>query len=1187
MRDGLTALAGLFIIMLVAALAGPAFVDWTQWRGEIDRRLGDTIGVPLTTTGDIAVQLLPHPQLALSGIVIAQPVSAGSSASDALLRIQQLKLSLSLPALIKGEIRVSSARADGAVLTVLHDQAGRLRLPAAVMSEAARRASIEALTLSRSEIRLRSMATGGEQIIGPIAAEITAQAMAGPWKIEAEISGQPIRLVTGAHGSLTGLPFKLASDNGVQRLEGEGQLRFMPEDGFTATTLTGQMNLALKGKQPDEPGLAAATGSAAPTVLSARGGISGGKVSFSAISLDIGEVGKLEGDGEWEIAGGAPLRLKLRSRRMVGDALADTGAAGPELDGIIARLPPLDLALALDQLTWRGEEMVDVAANLAVRANRVHVTHGVAKAAGAALSVAGEAAADGSSGRIHLGIDAPNLQRAALALGRLGLAPESADALSGLAPLTLSTSVIWQGNAVRLEDLMASSRKGILAGRIEHRAGYGGIFLNGRGIDLAGWTSLKPLASPWLATLDANARLDIDLNLSDTAWREGPKGSARIVAARDAGRWRVSRLEASGFGGLTIKAADRGPSNALVVQVDAPDAAPVAGIAAVLLPEIFQRGLTTRVAQFSPLVLSVTLPVSEAGNWQARGFAGPRLAVALEGMFGASDKGQPDGPGIGLSKARVEGEGHAILDLVDPRLSAAGLAAAAGLGNATGPGNATGVGSAKGLGDLGRMTLEYAAIAQGAAGVSNSAALTLNGPVLSAGWEMAPDGQGRASIGPFRAQWRGATPASLTGILHWQEDGLSLEDARLTGSDGASPPLADGRLELGRDGTVGGRVAMQKLDVRLVRDLAWGTPNQTSQRFSQAPELPDARIALSAGQVVAGSTLIASNWSGKLIVDNTSLRLEDMGGTMAGGMLGGSLRLGREGSLRGLGWRLSLAGANAGIVTGKRLLGRLDIKLDGGTSGETSQRLLAGLGGAGQFSVSDGRIADLAPSALPAALEGQELHDGLGQAFVAALGEGEWPLGSAGAPLTLSGGVLRLGRIESIAGGTRLGLSGLLDFRSQRLDISAELTPAARSANRNETTAKAAVAWRGALDAPAREIDIDGVRTVLAARELARELERVAAFEADARERAMFARRLRSEREAKEREMREREAAAKAAKAREEIEAKARADALRPQNRDLVPEAGQTSPAARLGPMQILPIPLPSPSVPAGRAPAL
>ena len=77
MRDGLTALAGLVILAMVAALAGPGFVDWGQWRSEIDRRLGAAVGMPIVSHGPVTLQLLPP-----GGILATASCSARVSADE-------------------------------------------------------------------------------------------------------------------------------------------------------------------------------------------------------------------------------------------------------------------------------------------------------------------------------------------------------------------------------------------------------------------------------------------------------------------------------------------------------------------------------------------------------------------------------------------------------------------------------------------------------------------------------------------------------------------------------------------------------------------------------------------------------------------------------------------------------------------------------------------------------------------------------------------------------------------------------------------------------------------------------------------------------------------------------------------------------------------------------------------------
>jgi uncharacterized protein involved in outer membrane biogenesis len=63
LRDILTVLAAVLILVLVAALAVPPFIDWGAHRGAIDAALTRAAGAEVRTEGAIAVRLLPSPRV--------------------------------------------------------------------------------------------------------------------------------------------------------------------------------------------------------------------------------------------------------------------------------------------------------------------------------------------------------------------------------------------------------------------------------------------------------------------------------------------------------------------------------------------------------------------------------------------------------------------------------------------------------------------------------------------------------------------------------------------------------------------------------------------------------------------------------------------------------------------------------------------------------------------------------------------------------------------------------------------------------------------------------------------------------------------------------------------------------------------------------------------------------------------
>ena len=61
MNTFLSYLAGFIALLLVAALAGPTFVDWNQFRGEFEAQAQKITGREVTIGGDISFVVLPAP----------------------------------------------------------------------------------------------------------------------------------------------------------------------------------------------------------------------------------------------------------------------------------------------------------------------------------------------------------------------------------------------------------------------------------------------------------------------------------------------------------------------------------------------------------------------------------------------------------------------------------------------------------------------------------------------------------------------------------------------------------------------------------------------------------------------------------------------------------------------------------------------------------------------------------------------------------------------------------------------------------------------------------------------------------------------------------------------------------------------------------------------------------------------
>ena len=65
MQTTLLGLAIAFILALVAALVGPYFVDWNQFRPQFEAEASRVVGAPVRVGGGLDARLLPAPSLRL------------------------------------------------------------------------------------------------------------------------------------------------------------------------------------------------------------------------------------------------------------------------------------------------------------------------------------------------------------------------------------------------------------------------------------------------------------------------------------------------------------------------------------------------------------------------------------------------------------------------------------------------------------------------------------------------------------------------------------------------------------------------------------------------------------------------------------------------------------------------------------------------------------------------------------------------------------------------------------------------------------------------------------------------------------------------------------------------------------------------------------------------------------------
>ena len=118
----LLGLAIAFILALIAALVGPYFIDWNQFRPQFEAEATRVIGAPVRVAGALDARLLPTPSLRLRSVVVGGANDLGKVRAD------KLDVEFSLGSLMRGEWRANELTINGMALDLGLDRAGPDRL---------------------------------------------------------------------------------------------------------------------------------------------------------------------------------------------------------------------------------------------------------------------------------------------------------------------------------------------------------------------------------------------------------------------------------------------------------------------------------------------------------------------------------------------------------------------------------------------------------------------------------------------------------------------------------------------------------------------------------------------------------------------------------------------------------------------------------------------------------------------------------------------------------------------------------------------------------------------------------------------------------------------------------------------------------------------------------------------------
>ncbi|MEX2296502.1 MAG: AsmA family protein [Dongiaceae bacterium] len=105
LRKSLFIVAGIVVLLIVAVLVGPSFVDWNQYKPQIAAEVEKATGRTLSIDGDLSLSVLPAPTLTAEGVRFAN--IEGGSAAD-MVTLEALDVRVAFMPLLSGDVQVTS-----------------------------------------------------------------------------------------------------------------------------------------------------------------------------------------------------------------------------------------------------------------------------------------------------------------------------------------------------------------------------------------------------------------------------------------------------------------------------------------------------------------------------------------------------------------------------------------------------------------------------------------------------------------------------------------------------------------------------------------------------------------------------------------------------------------------------------------------------------------------------------------------------------------------------------------------------------------------------------------------------------------------------------------------------------------------------------------------------------------------
>jgi AsmA family len=1173
LRDILTGLAVILIVLLTGALVVPRVLTWSDWRQEVNAELSRRIGVPVATEGAIRIVLLPTPSLSLRKVKVGKPELSNAT-------IESLHASMSLTALLRGELRIKEATVKGASFKVRTSESGDVlglpgRTPGSFAPESV---VIEKLEVATSDVTVEQAGNPDAMTMNTISGEVEASSLIGPFRGSARFTtGDGPANLRIAGGKLENGRMRVKGlfedENRAARVDLDGTFDFAAAPGKTAQIFQGQVaasgNVTIAAKDGFAQVLWRLVSPAAATREI---------MALDGLELTLGEdskSAKFGGAADVNLSSSPSISAVLSARQIDLDRIFAVDSSGGK-----PRSPAQMIDIIAASLSGRGLSPDVAAKNRPALPAHVEVTVGNVVLGGDVVSGLIVHGQYGGSRVVLDRVQATLPGRTELDISGT-ISPGDQGGFDGNATLSSKDGrrlINWYAGGasdIPIKVLEATGKvaagpgllmfsgldaridEGRLTGSVERRTEGSVEQRPSFRADLKGDGLPLELTQIFSTQGDSGTDLDLSLDLANIRAGSAKAGRLRAHAVRNKAGLAINDVEVENLGGMRIKGRSSlgSAGGSLVADVEIPAAASAID----LLRRAGYEQAADILAARAPALGSISARIT--GESRSDG-AMVRTSVALDGKIGATAAN-----GI-LKWVLPAATGEPLRDvstslsvrLASPR--SAQLLAQLGLDTIAveaGPAELT----IDSSGDFIKgMPTKIAGTVAGSRVLFDGALRLGNmlnpfdGLLEIETTDLAPLAQVLAIASPPVPP---RTPAKITARA--QFTGFKLTLAHLEMLFAQNVVKGEVAFDFLQAGRIAGQLVADSVDARLLASIAVGerAAIMDSNGWSTKPFGPaqppvllgdvwiDAKkLTLHDGLTLENAGFVYRFENGLAFFEHADLRTP-------WGRFKVGLSLRRSGPGVAANIRLDVDGLSLPFVESGALTGRVGGTLSVVGQGNNVQEIVRSLAGGGTLQHSGIAVARLEPEALErtlsAFLESPATPDAeaVQARFEQEIRRGPQAVPGGQTSVIVAQGSLRVGPVtvrgrNSVA---ELGLTSDLD--QMKTEARAEFVSERMPAGWSGGAPRASVLWSGPLFVPQPRVDVAILANGLVSIGIARDLDRIQILEQDGRERSFFNRRLRAAAEERKRLEEERRAAEDARRAEDQmrIEDSRKAEELR------------------------------------------